>query len=431
MPGEHGYAFEDSIANLCANSLLPDFLIQGHKVRFGKGKEEELADLVVPFGDTLLAFQTKSRLQPKPPDALDETDLGRIQKKIDRCVEQLKTTRRALEQNVIGVPENLRRHPVHFDWSGIKKIIGIVVIHLEGEEAFPLEQRTKIYNAYASAHGFPVHVLIDSDFAEVLKYNDTLGDLQHYFEVRYEMLSKNALVSFGPERDFLAVFKMRYDLIKRVLSGDKDIIALGADVGDRLFSCHKALEERDENLKLSYLLFDQMLDFLHTCLGYDIETKSYLTPVSSEEMADYYEIVTILGRSKRCERQCIAEAMHEKMRSALTRGVAYKCLEAVEGQPALLLCSYDREDRDDYLMEFQALSHAAYVQLEEKQWIKDGRLLAICTEPAGRRERSFSFVLLDRPQFTDEERAILQTPKLFGKMGRIQGDEWGNSRVVQ
>src|SRR5262245_33964303 len=92
---DHGKGAEDAVEELCRVLFLSDFTVRNPKFSKGSRPEKEEADFLVPFGTTLLAFQVKSR-SGRPASESDETYLGRIQKRIEEGVEQLKTIKRAL-----------------------------------------------------------------------------------------------------------------------------------------------------------------------------------------------------------------------------------------------------------------------------------------------------------------------------------------------
>ncbi len=59
---EHGKRAESDVAKLCGNLFLKDFVLESPKFRTPGGQLREVADALLPHGDTLIAMQVKTRV---------------------------------------------------------------------------------------------------------------------------------------------------------------------------------------------------------------------------------------------------------------------------------------------------------------------------------------------------------------------------------
>lgn len=90
MPGEKdkGDETEHLIGKIAESIVLRDFVIRNPKFKKQSGKEKELTDILVPFGESIISIQAKSKVvdtDKTTPEVID----GRIQKIIDDAVGQL------------------------------------------------------------------------------------------------------------------------------------------------------------------------------------------------------------------------------------------------------------------------------------------------------------------------------------------------------
>jgi hypothetical protein len=96
-----GYEVEDLVEETCRIIYLSDFVVRNPKYKKQSGQAKEAADFLVPFDETLLAFQVKSKKEIKSTLEKSKIDFQRINKKIEEGTNQLKTIKRALNANHI------------------------------------------------------------------------------------------------------------------------------------------------------------------------------------------------------------------------------------------------------------------------------------------------------------------------------------------
>ena len=79
-----GADVEDIVEQICKTAFLEDFVVR--MLNFEpNGQLKEVARIfLIPFGDTLLAIQIKSRTETRGGDQKTVIDFGRIEKTADR-----------------------------------------------------------------------------------------------------------------------------------------------------------------------------------------------------------------------------------------------------------------------------------------------------------------------------------------------------------
>ena len=99
MQYRSGKDSEEIIELICTSMFYSDFVVRNPEYTKPSGKRIELADLLVPFGNTLLVFQVKSRSQVTIPNEKSEVEFQRLTNAIDEAVGQVKTIKRALSHD--------------------------------------------------------------------------------------------------------------------------------------------------------------------------------------------------------------------------------------------------------------------------------------------------------------------------------------------
>ncbi|MCJ7661065.1 MAG: hypothetical protein MUO67_18095 [Anaerolineales bacterium] len=128
--------------HICTDMFFSDFVVRQPKHTKQSGKQIEIADLIVPFADTLHVFQVKSKHELKPASEKTPVDRARITKVVEEGLGQLKVINRALDHDWLRPVQTVRGLEINIDPSSIVDIIGIVVVDLVGEETFPPDERT-------------------------------------------------------------------------------------------------------------------------------------------------------------------------------------------------------------------------------------------------------------------------------------------------
>lgn len=98
---DYGGKTEDLIEYICAKTFLSDFTVRSPKYTKTKGREKEIADILIPFNNTLIAFQVKTKFEAKTIHDRSEVELDRIERKVGETVRQFKAIEEAFRNDKI------------------------------------------------------------------------------------------------------------------------------------------------------------------------------------------------------------------------------------------------------------------------------------------------------------------------------------------
>ncbi|WFB36951.1 hypothetical protein P3T73_04150 [Kiritimatiellota bacterium B12222] len=421
----HGNVFEDDVEKLLNHTYLGDFIARGPEIQFGQGKPEELADAVLVLGETIIAFQCKSRAVPSP-EMLDETEQNRIRNKMQEGVKQLKTIRRALNQELDLNLVNAHGIPMRSLFPADTPLIGIVLINLHGL-APDVQERINIVLGADYQHEMPIHLLKAQDFWFATEFIDTVPDLIKFLEHRFTLHLNGQIHAETSEQDFIMFYKSRYDAIEEHLVDPSSGIQIEAGFARKFIEEHdRELAERTENLKTSYLV-DEIIDFFKVSIGYN--PADDLDP-DSEEAAElmergrgteeaYFMAINELGMLSRLERKNFGESLVEKSILAEDRGHGYRIYTPDEpGRTPFFMFCY-KGNRVDRLRYFEMYLCMACVQLNLP------RVVGISTESSSAPEgRSYDIAVKLLEDIPPENRAIFSECKIFADPRRSTTDEW-------
>jgi hypothetical protein len=263
---DFGKRAEEVVQTICTRMFFSDFTVTNPKYTKTDRNQKEAADILIPFRDALIAFQVKSKEERKL-SGKSSIDYGRITKKCEAGIDQLKTIKRALGNNRFSSLKTVKGYDIPFDCAAVKKTIGVVILDLIGEERIPPEERTSVWNGFTVKFGIPIHVFMRQDFEAIAKDLDTIPDFLRYLEVREQIRSREKSMLYGEELDFLTLYKTNWPLIEDLLNGKVDSTYLESGLWDSYQKKERLHKNRSEKNRSSYLV-DQMIDYLHTSVGY-------------------------------------------------------------------------------------------------------------------------------------------------------------------
>ena len=87
---DFGKRAEELVQTICSKMFFADFTVTNPKYTKADRNQKEAADILVPFRDVLIAFQVKSK-EEKKLGGKSSVDYGRITKKVEDGIDQLKT----------------------------------------------------------------------------------------------------------------------------------------------------------------------------------------------------------------------------------------------------------------------------------------------------------------------------------------------------
>ena len=402
---------EDLVEQICHKMFLADFTVRNPRFLKG-GAEKEAADFLIPFGSTLLAFQVKSKTETKSAFEKEEKDFQRIEGKISEGIDQLKTIRRALNANHLKTITNGAGITLPFKGDNNTNLIGLVILELFGEEQFGEDERTGIYNGYTFRNNIPTHIFTREVFDTISTEIDTIPDLISYLTARKGFYEKGALSGSTHELDFLTLFKTRQELIRKVMGGEVDFVAVTDDLWKAYRSKHiDRINERDYRNRPS-LLIDEVIKWQHTSIGYDAGIGDPTGRSASTEgtIENYYRAIFELASIPRLSRRMVGEKFLEALRKADTTGHGRALVQIAPDTGVLVLVTNRR--REERVVGMYNLAAVAYCGLHL------AKLIAIATEPLSAPQRSYDVGVLDDVTFENHNELASQLTEMFGPLKR-------------
>lgn len=390
------------------------------------GEQREVADLLLFHKDELIVFQVKTRRLPGRLASASKHELGRITARISRAVRQVKTIKRAIDNNGLAEVENLRGIKLPFDGAA-KLLTGIVVFDVFDARGLTEGENLSIAGGLDRVREIPVHIFSASDFEIIVRELDTIPDLLMYLRVREQLMQRQILVPSTRELDLLGVFLTRYSAIRDCMDGELHGLAIEEGYWEEIHSHHAdAFARRDERRRPSQVV-DVLISRLHTLIGYEFAVEIEATEGASlpEDVSrlpggveEYQEIACDLNDLCREERIELGGRMYEKAIKAGRDGYGYGLYQPKDKTPILFLSmSGPRHVR---LERLRFLTAHAYVLLGVT------RILGVATSSSVERTGGEEFALLEHVRFENETEMRTRAAKLFRRMPPIHRDQWGN-----
>ncbi len=419
MPGEKdkGDETERLIGNIAENVVLRDFVVRNPKFRKANGQEKELTDILVPFGESVISIQAKSKVV-NTESASEDVISGRVKKVIDDAVGQLRNTRLLADDDTVYMYKNTHGVEVPYGNPKIEKIHGLVLVNIYDQSNAHL----RVESDYASKYDVDIHVLDVADFHAVSSEIDTIPDLMDYLDARAALLKENKMYLSG-ELDFLAVYKTQPDLIKQVLDDESGRLMITPGVWDEYQSkSAEAISLRNQMNRESYLVDMTIADMVKS-IDYTPLVKNPFTgePMKPGTIEHYWVIVSELSKLRRLDRRILGQKMKEKMLQAndskYGQGYSLMFLKKDEG---LLFFSTDIADRQERASRLYKLAAAAYAAKGLN------KIIGIATEPMSGYGRSFDVMMLEGVSFDNHDELKEQAKTLFGEGKNYGGYEYSD-----
>jgi len=414
----NGKDVEDLVEVICTKMFFSDFVVRNPKYAKNDGLEKEAADLLVPFGKYLLAFQVKSKKEHKKVSEKTGVEIVRIDRVANDAVEQLKTIKRVIESKWLESLTTVKGFEIPFDSSVYENVIGIVIIDLIGEEVFSKDERTEFIQSYVFKHGMPIHVFMRDEFDVLSTELDTLPDFISYLEKRKLMIERGLLLLPVSILDFLAFYKTDPDELDRVLDNDIHLL-----LEDRMWENYQSkfsdvIKRRNELNKPSYLI-DAIIDFLHTSVGFtlsnDITKELGFTGQGSLE--SYLATARELASLSRLERRSLGERLLRCLRCAENQEQSYSMIVKERDASAFLVLSMSGK-RSKRRYRLYLLCAMAYCYLDLK------KIIGIATEPLSAEYRSYDALGMKDVKFENRDDLVEQAKNFFSKPYRPEITEY-------
>jgi hypothetical protein len=398
--------------------FFSDFVVRNPSCTKPSGKRIELADLLIPFGDTLLTFQVKSKYQPKSASKKSSVDYQRLTDTIDDAVDQVKTINRALKNDWLRGIETVRGFKIDVDPSDVEEVAGVVILDLVGEEYLPPEEQTQLFGSFTKRNDLPIHVFLASEFFTLSSELDTLADFMKFLQITQELYNGN-LVNIPPSTlDLLAFHKMDPDALEKAINAGTNIL-LEEGIWEAYHTHHsEAIAERDRLNEPSYLI-DGIIDYLHSSVGYEaLPRDQQLVEFSGQGTIEgCLALVREIATLSRLERRSLGERLVRCLNRAMEREEAFSALVLDKEKSGYLVFSKSG-DRTERKIRVQMLAAMLYCHLDLE------KVIAIATEPMSGEGRSYDVLGFAGTTFKNQKQLAESAKQFFGEPYKITGSEY-------
>ncbi len=355
----------EQIVHLLADkTFLTDWCYLNPKV----DTTQELCDLLVVFGDTVIIWQIKN---VKFSNNFDKYRRKAIDENINQV---LGAERRLININNPIHLVNPNRGKELLNPSEIKQIFRIAVSMGDGEVAFsPLE----------FIDNKPIHIF-DRVFLEIiLNELDTIKDFTSYLFEKEQLLTSGPKITIlGGEEELLAYYLLNER--KFVFNGTPDTIMLDQGVWKSLQDKPEYKAKKDAD-KVSYA-WDYIITFLHTS-----QDKSY------------ERIARELAEADRFERRILSQSFLEaQLEAGKTNTHFRRCIELNNKTYVFLFVnhSFDREYRKEEL--------GCMVFIARGKYPSNKKVIGIASDRHGSPAYAYDCILLYKHDWTEADKKTME-----------------------
>ena len=414
-----GLPTEDTVQKISSMMFFSDFTVSRPSYIKPDGRPREAADLVALFDNQLLAFQVGSRAESAAGTSYkSEIELARITRVVEKCVNQLNTTRRAIENSWLQPLTTIRGLVLPRQPSMTTPLTGIVVVEVGGESFLHPDERTRLRASFTFSRATPVHVFLLDEFVALAKELDTMPDFLEFLgRVRF-LYEKDLLAEPPFILDLLALHKMDPDRL-----GDAISRGVRVEIADGVWATYQqeqavAIARRQELNKPSYLI-DGSIDTLHTGIDYSPPESmlSSIGIVGKGSIEGYIGIAHELASLPRLERRLLGERLVRCLKAAQSQDYSSSVLFDQPASAATLVLStaMPRAQRQEFLYLLCAIAYC--------HWgLK--KIVGIATEPLTGHGRSYDSIGFAGATFSNAEALAAEAGKYFGQPYEASGTEY-------
>jgi hypothetical protein len=354
-----GTTAEKVVHYLATKTFLIDWCFLNPKLPSGK----ELCDLLVVFDDSAIIWQIKD-LKLDKNNNYKKTE-------VNKNLRQLAGARRQLfELKTPILLKNIRRSEEIFDSSKIKHVFLISVLLGEGEDVFQFTEEIK---------NNKVHVFTRVFTQIVLNELDTVSDFINYLKAKELFLdTEKSIIIVGGEEEFLAQYLIDDRGFDSFNNSEFIVIKEGSWESLQNDPAYKAKKEAD---KISYC-WDGIINRAH------------------EGSIKYELVARELARPNRFQRRYLSKVFYE------AHTIAHK---AEDGNPrrrimpgdGITYCFLFHDDPEP--REYRKAMLFAICWIARGIFKENKKILGIATEMKIEPICSYDFVLIDKPDWTEED----------------------------
>ncbi len=398
---------ENIVHKICENMFLSDFVISNPKFKAKTAKKDtshEISDTLILFKENIIGFQVKSKKISGVKDS--KIEISRINRAIAEGVTQLGSINAALRSNILSVTNRVGAE-VQLQSVDIKKIIGIVIVDLLGEEDIKNLFYPKIDTGFTVYKGIPTHILTNIDLKLISYEIDTIPDFLRYLNIREDVYSLNLMRGSKNECDFLAYYKRYNDSLKKAIK-NKTIITIPQGFWEHYRTEYAVeIDEREEANKVSYEI-DKIIQVFYKSIGTNELLQSTFKDKTENSVEDYFSAITELASFDRITRRTQGLKLIEVMKKAVIQPNGSYTLSLNDKCGLIFLASSKpRAEREKFLVQ---LSSAAYCRFNLK------KVIGLATDPASAKSHFFELITVEKRHPDNHNELVKLGKRLFGKI---------------
>lgn len=213
---------------------------------------QELSDLIMIWEDVVFLFEAKTR------NKVERTDINWTKSKLSEAIRQINNSADMLRQGRVKEIRNIYSGVTAWDAIASREIRGIVIMNHDSD---PYDPRVVAEDAFRQS-SIPIQVFSLFDFAELLRFVNTPGDLLVYYELRHQYGGQYSLNVHQELETYAGIMSCCDDLLSQDASIDKKN---AEGYKDKLFSVTNAIlrtadaGEEDYHRLAASLLIDLVL----------------------------------------------------------------------------------------------------------------------------------------------------------------------------
>lgn len=357
---------EKIVHDLAEKTFLIDWCFPNPKLQNGK----ELCDLLVVFDNIAVIWQIKDL-------KLDKKGMYK-KAEVDKNLRQLSgATRQMFDLQSKIELSNARRSKQVFDPSLVTEVFLISVLLGEGEN---------YYSALEKIKGHDVHIFT-KEFTEIaLNELDTISDFCAYLRAKEQFFrgKPKSIIVTGGEQEILAIYLREGRSFGQYEKADN--IYLDGTLWDGLLTEPRFIKKKDAD-KISYG-WDSIINRAHTG-------------------SSRYELVAReLARPNRFERRYLSKVFMEAhvMAHKDNVGDLFRRMMATDG---VTYCFLFADDFEEPRTRRQAML-ASICYLARGKFPQNKKVIGVATEKKCRPISSYDFVLIDKPDWTEEDQKKIE-----------------------
>ena len=412
----HGKFAEDTLEIICRRIFGDALVFKSPYTNTEAGKKNELTDLLILAGDTIITIQSKS-IDIETSEA-DEIHLKRVQNKYEKAKKQLNRTLNAANRDVEVTLKTITGVEFKIQWALIKKKIGIVTINVNDEMYEDTDLRYQLPLKHETHRDIDVHAFILRDLYVLLAEITTYGDFLIFLNDRKEILKKTAQ-EYINELDFLALWSSNYDQIEEIKQNDTIQIIVQPGIWEEYRKTkHSEIQNRDKK-KFRKTIIELMINEFSSHLDYYFEQNPKEKELAVESMLT---IVGELSKLTRTQRIIIDKTFREKYET--TDKLKFRYFSFPINTIAFLFIIVNENDRERRQSKMLDMCCILSKSMDKEEKLNNvNRILAVATEGKSAPGRSFDGLIIER----DHCKELLSNgdiPEMFKYRDDGRFDEW-------